>query len=83
MNKTDKKLIKENLILRAKLIILRNFMLKTVPDDNQRKQIEFTINNIESSAEIIVEDFLMKIHSIEKDENWEVILESLMKDIKI
>lgn len=83
MKTINKRLLKENLILRAKLVIIRNFMLKTIPDPLARQQIAMTLDNIESSAEIIVDNFLLKIGDLEKQENWDEVLANLVKDIKI
>lgn len=58
-------------------------MLKTIPDPLARQQIAMTLDNIESSAEIIVDNFLLKIGDLEKQENWDEVLANLVKDIKI
>lgn len=78
---TAEKLVKENLVLKAKLVLIKNFLLKSNPDKGAAKQMLDILEQVESSAEPTVDMFLDTMKNVAESQGFEEMMESLNKQI--
>lgn len=75
----NKQLLKENLILAAKLTTLRSFMLESIQSPIAKQQLAETIEKLEKGAEATAQTIIQQIGEIEKQKNFQQIIDEINK----
>lgn len=81
-NNTGGKLLKENLVLKAKLVLLKAFMLNSIQDAAAKAQMMIMLTQIESTAEPTVEAMLDTLKELDKMQGYDKIIETLNEQLK-